>query len=52
MRWIRAHNRKVLRIAILRTDLMGDEELQAFLSYSRHEISENVARGFKIRSLA
>lgn len=31
---------------------MGDEELQAFLSYSRHEISENVARWFKIRNLA
>jgi hypothetical protein len=37
---------EVLQIAIMKMDLMSDEELQAFLSYPRHEIvvSENVAQ--------
>ena len=45
---------EVLQIAIMKMDLMGDEELAAFLSYPRHEIviSENVARMFRNKSLA
>lgn len=45
---------EVLQIAIMRMDLMGDDELAAFLSYPRHEIviSENVAREFHNQSLA
>ena len=37
----------------MKMDLMGDEELKAFLSYPRHEIliSENVARNFHNESL-
>lgn len=37
---------EVLQIAIMKMDLMPDEELLEFLSYPRHEIlvSENVAR--------
>jgi len=37
---------EVLQIAIMKMDLMSDEELSAFLSYPRHEIviSENVAQ--------
>ena len=45
---------EVLQIAIMKMDLMTDEELAAFLSYPRHEIviSENVAREFRNQSLA
>ncbi|MBC3246521.1 hypothetical protein HU746_17885 [Pseudomonas lurida] len=45
---------EVLQIAIMKMDLMGDDELAAFLAYPRHEIviSENVARMFRIESLA
>ena len=37
---------EVLQIAIMKMDLMPDDELITFLSYPRHEIviSENVAR--------
>ncbi|WP_095093886.1 hypothetical protein [Pseudomonas sp. Irchel 3A5] len=37
---------EMLQIAVLKMDLMGDEELSAFLRYPRHEIivSESVAR--------
>lgn len=44
---------EVLQIAIMKMDLMTDEELAAFLSYPRHEIviSENVARAFHSESL-
>lgn len=40
---------EVLQVAIMKMDLMADDELLAFLSYSRHEIviSENVARMFR-----
>ncbi len=39
---------EVLQIAIMKMDLMRDDELADFLSYPRHEIviSENVARKF------
>lgn len=45
---------EVLQIAIMKMDLMADDELAAFLSYPRHEIviSENVAREFHNQSLA
>lgn len=45
---------EVLQIAIMKMDLMADDELAAFLSYPRHEIviSENVARTFRNESLA
>ncbi|WP_426214644.1 hypothetical protein [Pseudomonas sp. DWRC2-2] len=45
---------EVLQIAIMKMDLMGDDELAAFLAHPRHEIviSENVARMFRIESLA
>lgn len=45
---------EVLQIAIMKMDLMGDDELGAFLSYPRHEIviSENVAREFENQSKA
>lgn len=45
---------EVLQIAIMKMDLMADDELAAFLSYPRHEIviSENVARDFHNQSLA
>ena len=45
---------EVLQIAIMKMDLMADDELAAFLSYPRHEIviSENVAREFRNQSLA
>ena len=45
---------EVLQIAIMKMDLMGDDESAAFLSYPRHEIviSENVARDFHNRSLS
>lgn len=45
---------EVLQIAIMKMDLMGDEELVEFLKYPRHEIviSENVARMFRNESLA
>jgi hypothetical protein len=45
---------EVLQIAIMKMDLMGDDELIDFLSYPRHEIviSENVAREFHNQSLA
>ena len=44
---------EVLQIAIMKMDLMSDDELAAFLSYPRHEIvlSENVARDFMIESI-
>lgn len=44
---------EVLQIAIMKMDLMGDDELADFLSYPRHEIviSENVARLFEEESL-
>ena len=45
---------EVLQIAIMKMDLMGDDELAAFLSYPRHEIviSEKVARLFQAQSLS
>ena len=45
---------EVLQIAIMKMDLMRDDELADFLSYPRHEIviSENVAREFHNQSLA
>ena len=45
---------EILQIAIMKMDLMADDELAAFLSYPRHEIviSENVARDFHNQSLA
>ena len=45
---------EVLQIAIMKMDLMADDELAAFLSYPRHEIviSENVAREFHNQSLS
>ncbi|WLH49796.1 hypothetical protein [Pseudomonas tolaasii] len=44
---------ELLQIAIMKMDVMADEELLTFLSYPRHEIiiSENVARAFHIESL-
>jgi hypothetical protein len=44
---------EVLQIAIMKMDLMDDDELADFLSYPRHEIviSENVAREFHDQSL-
>jgi hypothetical protein len=44
---------EVLQIAIMKMDLMADDELVAFLSYPRHEIviSENVARMFHSQSM-
>ena len=44
---------EVLQVAVMKMDLMGDEELKAFLSYPRHEIliSENMARNFHNESL-
>lgn len=45
---------EVMQIAIMKMDLMADDELTAFLSYPRHKIviSENVAREFQEKSLA
>jgi|SRR5450830_133785 len=45
---------EVLQIAIMKMDLMGDNELVEFLKYPRHEIviSENVAREFHNQSLS
>lgn len=45
---------EVLQIAIMKMDLMTDDELAAFLSYPRHKIviSENVARMFRNGSLS
>ena len=45
---------EVLQIAIMKMDLMGDNELIEFLRYPRHEIviSENVAREFHNQSLS
>lgn len=45
---------EVLQIAIMKMDLMGDDELIEFLLYPRHEIviSENVARDFHNQSLS
>ena len=45
---------EVLQIAVMKMDLMADDELKAFLSYPRHKIliSENVAREFHNQSLA
>ncbi|MEW5697624.1 hypothetical protein [Pseudomonas synxantha] len=44
---------EVMQIAIMKMDLMGDNELIEFLRYPRHEIviSENVARAFHSESL-
>jgi len=44
---------EVLQIAIMKMDLMGDNELIEFLRYPRHEIviSENVARLFHSQSM-
>jgi hypothetical protein len=44
---------EVLQIAIMKMDLMGDDELIEFLRCPRHEIviSENVAREFRNQSL-
>jgi len=44
---------EVLQIAIMKMDLMGDNELIEFLRYPRHEIviSEIVARDFHDQSL-
>ncbi|MGY2173930.1 hypothetical protein [Pseudomonas azotoformans] len=45
---------EVLQIAIMKMDLMANDELIEFLRYPRHEIviSENVAREFHNQSLA
>lgn len=45
---------EVLQIAIMKMDLMSDDELIEFLRYPRHEIviSENVAREFHNQSLS
>lgn len=45
---------EVLQIAIMKMDLMSDEELIEFLSYPRHKIviSENVTRDFHNQSLS
>ncbi len=45
---------EVLQIAIMKMDLMANDELIEFLRYPRHEIviSENVAREFRNLSLA
>lgn len=45
---------EVLQIAIMKMDLMGDNELIELLRHPRHEIviSENVAREFRTLSLA
>ncbi|WP_119735639.1 hypothetical protein [Pseudomonas sp. Larv2_ips] len=45
---------EVLQIAIMKMDLMADDDLAAFLSYPRHEIliDENVALEFRNQSLA
>ncbi|KIQ13703.1 hypothetical protein RU03_05620 [Pseudomonas simiae] len=45
---------EVLQIAIMKMDLMSDDELIEFLRYPRHEIvvSENVALEFRNQSLA
>ncbi|WP_095184970.1 hypothetical protein [Pseudomonas sp. Irchel 3H9] len=44
---------EVLQIAIMKMDLMPDDELISFLRYPRHEIviDENVAREFHNQSL-
>ena len=44
---------EVLQIAIMKMDLMADDDLIGFLRYPRHEIviSENVAREFYRQSL-
>ncbi|CRM94481.1 hypothetical protein [Pseudomonas sp. 22 E 5] len=44
---------EVLQIAIMKMDLMADDELIEFLRYPRHEIviRENVAREFHDKSL-
>ncbi|WP_421551680.1 hypothetical protein [Pseudomonas yamanorum] len=44
---------EVLQIAIMKMDLMTEEELSSFLTYPRHEIviSENVARLFHNQSM-
>ncbi|NWB08987.1 hypothetical protein HX862_13830 [Pseudomonas sp. D5002] len=44
---------EVLQIAIMKMDLMGDDELIEFLRYPRHEIviSDNIARMFTRESL-
>lgn len=44
---------EVLQIAIMKMDLMGDDELLEFLRYPRHEIviSEDVAHHFHNESL-
>lgn len=44
---------EVLQIAIMKMDLMGDNELIEFLRYPRHDIviSENVARLFHSQSM-
>lgn len=44
---------EVLQIAVMKMDLMDDDELKAFLSYPRHEIviSENVAQKFHNESM-
>ena len=45
---------EVLQIAIMKMDLMPDDELMSFMRYPRHEIviNENVAREFQEKSLA
>lgn len=45
---------EALQIAIMKMDLMSDDELAAFLSYPHHEIviNENVARAFHAGSMA
>ncbi|HCT03766.1 MAG TPA: hypothetical protein DIW86_00160 [Pseudomonas sp.] len=45
---------EVLQIAIMKMDLMEDDELAAFLRYPRHEIviRDNVAREFHNQSLS
>ena len=45
---------EVLQIAIMKMDLMGDNELIEFLRYPRHEIviNESVARKFHDQSIA
>jgi hypothetical protein len=44
---------ELLQVAIMKMDLMSDEELSEFLIYPRHEIiiSENMAREFAAQSV-
>ncbi|WP_421546708.1 hypothetical protein [Pseudomonas sp. QD4] len=50
----RSDSLQAVQIAIMKLDLMGDDELLEFLSYPHHEIgiSENVTREFHTQSLS